>query len=242
MPGGRVPGRGPPRHRAETGSRGRSLPLSTGTDRGSPGPWGPMSRNQSPVADGLLPTSPWEVLRVVTGWWGLWGSAQGLWQRPTGCAAPGTSHAAGALRSPQEALVQQQQPGTHRGRPRGHRGQRGPRNLPPPSHHSPTPLPPTSDPAILPAPHTWQALSRCVRRDFAGMDMFHQPRNSTWFPWLCKPLAPTTWSTDPDRGIESKLGMSPTPWPNTATPTRRPGPGAGLGEGACFDLETGRFL
>lgn len=153
MPGGRVPGRGPPRHRAETGSRGRSLPLSTGTDRGSPGPWGPMSRNQSPVADGLLPTSPWEVLRMVTGWWGLWGSAQGLRQRRTGCAAPGTSHAAGALRSPQEALVQQQRPGTHRGRPWGHRGQRGPRNLPPPSHHSPTPLPPTSDPAILPAPH-----------------------------------------------------------------------------------------
>lgn len=84
---------------------------------------------------------------------GTLGSAQGLWQRRTGCAAPGTSHAAGALRSPQEALVQQQRPGTHRGRPWGHRGQRGPRNLPPPSHHSPTPLPPTSDPAILPAPH-----------------------------------------------------------------------------------------
>lgn len=120
-----VPGRCPPRNGAETGSRGRSLPPSPGTDRGSPGPWGPISRNQSPEQIALSPRLP-QDLRGVIHWRGLWGSAQGLWQQCTGCVAPGTSHAEGASQGPQEALAQKQRPGTRQGRPRGNGGQQGP--------------------------------------------------------------------------------------------------------------------
>lgn len=121
--------------------------------------------------------------------------------------------------------------------------------LPPPQTSDPGP----SSQLCLPAPHTWQALSRWVLRDSVGLDMFYQPpKLRSWFSLLCKPLVRTfhARAQNPTQRDRIKAGTcfllgttSSQPCVQTrAPPTRRPGPGDGRGEGACFDLEMGRLL